>query len=897
MEAKKQREFKDSDIAIIGMQCRFPGAGSVSEFWDNLRKGVESSTFFSERELREAGISEEVLKRPTYIRANNIIPDVDLFDAAFFDIPAWEAEIIDPQQRVFLECAYSALESAGYSPDTYPGLIGVYAGIGMNTYILKNLAQLYQTSNSIEHYQLMLANDKDFLCTRLSYKLNLKGPSLTVTTACSTSLVAVHLSCLSLLAGECDIAISGAVSIRFPLVTGYEYQEGMIFSPDGHCRAFDAQAGGTILGDGAGVVVLKRLQDAMEDGDTVHAIIKGSAINNDGAIKTGYTAPSVSGQARVIGDALDVAGVEPESVTYVETHGTGTKLGDPIEFAGLCKAFGEKTDKRGFCAIGSVKTNLGHLDVAAGMAGLIKTTLMLKHKSLVPSLHYHAPNPEIDFSTSPFFVNTEFRSWESPGASLRAGVSSFGIGGTNAHVVLEEGVESTAIEGGAGPQLLILSAKTESARDAMTTNLANYLKRNKEASLPSVAYTLAVGRNTYAYRCYAVGHATRDTALSLALRDGDRYREGRVDPSQAAPVPVFELSGAPQLTPDLQDSLYRGNSIFREQLDEHLEHWEAEQGTSFEAPVAQAIYLYALAQMWQAYGVAPAAVVAGASHMQVAAAIAGAFPIAVAVDLLRALLAQDHGAVRGILASAEVSSTAVPLLSADSGAWVTVHDLAQPQFWIGQFSTAPGRGSRELLNSLPQHHILQIQLPQNGLVAAEAMLHQLGGLWVAGVALDWELVYPDGGRRIPLPTYPFEGKRYWVGQSTKKESPDEQVSTKLYQQLKSTAPAQRRDLIVAHLQQEVATIMGTKAADVDSNQRFVDLGMASLILIGMAARLGLELDYGIPASMFHKYPTISAFADMLVDTVPIPYRPMEQEPGGASDLPPATETVTADLSH
>jgi len=339
----------DSHIAIIGMQGSFPGAPSLEQFWHNLQRGVESTTYLSEHELREAGVADEAIGRASYIRANNFLPGVELFDADFFQIAAQEAQIIDPQQRIFLEHAYAALEHAGYAPRTYAGLIGVYAGVGMNTYLLANLQERYRAASSIERYQLMLASDKDFLATRVSYKLNLRGPSLSVNTACSTSLVAVHVACMSLLNGECDIALAGSASVRFPQLAGYDYVDGMIFSPDGRCRAFDAGARGTILGDGVGVVVLKRYRDALKDQDTVHAVIRGTAINNDGALKTGYTAPSVTGQARVIAEAHNIAGIDPATITYVEAHGTGTVLGDPVEIAGLTEAFRKQTERRGYC--------------------------------------------------------------------------------------------------------------------------------------------------------------------------------------------------------------------------------------------------------------------------------------------------------------------------------------------------------------------------------------------------------------------------------------------------------------------------------------------------------------------------------------------------------------------
>jgi acyl transferase domain-containing protein len=427
------------EIAIVGLAGRFPGAKDVDEFWRNLRDGVESISFFSDEELIALGVDPETLDDPNYVKAQGTLENVELFDASFFGYTPREAQTMDPQHRLFLECAWEALENAGYDAKKYNGLIGVYAGTSRNTYLLNNLNSKRNLIESISDLQqTKIGNDNDFLTTRASYKLDLKGPAVVVQTACSTSLVAVHLACQGLLSGECDMAMSGGVSIRLPQNMGYFYQEGGIASPDGHCRAFDAEAQGTIGGNGVGIVVLKRLADAVAAGDHIYAVIKGSAINNDGALKVGYTAPSIEGQAEVITKALAMAEIQPETVSYVEAHGTGTTLGDPIEIAALTQAFRANTDQNGYCAIGSVKTNIGHLDATAGVAGLIKTILALKHKEIPPSLHFVQPNPKIDFDNSPFYVNNKLAAWDAHGNSRRAGISSFGIGGTNAHAVLEE---------------------------------------------------------------------------------------------------------------------------------------------------------------------------------------------------------------------------------------------------------------------------------------------------------------------------------------------------------------------------------------------------------------------------------------------------------------------------
>ncbi|HEU4535659.1 MAG TPA: polyketide synthase, partial [Polyangiaceae bacterium] len=425
------------DVAIVGLAGRFPGARDVETFFRNLCAGVESIATLGEGELLAAGVDPALLARPDYVRARAVLDGVDRFDAEFFGCTAREAAALDPQHRLFLECAWEAFENAGYDPERAGGRVGVYAGSSLNGYRYEAFASGARLQSAAD-ISTLIALDKDFLTTRVSYKLNLEGPSVAVQTACSTSLVAVHLACQALLNGECELALAGGVSVGVPQNVGYLYQEGAIGSPDGHCRAFDAGARGTVPGSGVGVILLKRLDDALDDGDSIVAVIKGSAINNDGRKKVGYTAPRVEGQARVVRDAHSAADVEPDSIGYVEAHGTGTPMGDPIEVAALTQAFRAGTDKKGFCALGSVKTNVGHLDAAAGIAGLIKAALALAHRRIPPSLHFRAPNPAIDFANGPFFVATELREWPASGSPRRAGVSGFGLGGTNAHVVLEE---------------------------------------------------------------------------------------------------------------------------------------------------------------------------------------------------------------------------------------------------------------------------------------------------------------------------------------------------------------------------------------------------------------------------------------------------------------------------
>ncbi|MFP2899432.1 type I polyketide synthase, partial [Corallococcus sp. 4LFB] len=482
------------DVAIVGMAARLPGAKDVDQFWKNLCDGVESIRVFSDEELLAAGVDPAALKDPNYVRASPVLDDIESFDASFFNFSPLEAKVMDPQRRLFLESCWHALEDAGYTPEGFAGTIGVYAGAGLNTYLLQNVLGDEALVRNVGLQQLLIASDKDFLPTHVSYKLNLTGPSVNVNTACSTSLVALHFARQALILGECDMALAGGVSLNVPHLAGYHHVQDSILSPDGHCRAFDAQARGTLWGNGSGVVVLKRLADALADGDDIRAVIKGSAINNDGSTKVGYTAPSVEGQAKVIVQALATSDVAPESISYVEAHGTGTEVGDPIELAALTQAFRLHTDRKGFCAIGSVKTNIGHLNAAAGVAGLIKVVRALEERKLPPSLHFQTPNPKIDFDNSPFFVNTALTDWKRGETPLRAGMSSLGIGGTNAHVILEEAPARPARkEDSQDEQLLVLSARSPEALDRVTVLLADHLEAHPELSLRDVAFTLQRG--------------------------------------------------------------------------------------------------------------------------------------------------------------------------------------------------------------------------------------------------------------------------------------------------------------------------------------------------------------------------------------------------------------------
>jgi thioester reductase-like protein len=552
-------------IAILGMAGRFPRARDLDQLWRNLREGVDGVRDLTDEELLASGIPPEVFRRPDYVRAAAPIDGADRFDASFFNVSPREAEILDPQQRVFLEVAWEALESAGYVSESYPGWIGVFAGISMSTYMLHNLFPNEALMQSVGGFPILLSNDRDYFATRVSYKLNLRGMSVNVQTACSTSLVAVHMACQALLDYQCTLALAGGVRVFSPQITGYPYVEGGIYSPDGRCRAFDAEGKGALFSEGAGVVVLKRLSEALADGDPIRAVILGSASNNDGSYKVGYTAPSVEGQAEVIAMAQAAAGVDPESIGYVETHGSGTPLGDPIEVAALTKAFRAATDRQGFCAVGSLKASVGHMEAAAGIGGLIKTVLALENAQIPPSLHFKTPNPRIDFASSPFYVSTRLADWPRNGAPRRAGVSSFGMGGTNAHAILEEAPEREPSGPSRPWQLLVLSAKTPTALEAATDRLADWLEAHPEETFADVAWTLQVGRRTFPHRRALVCRDREDALAALRSRDPRRLLGSVQEPAER-PI-TFLFSGLGDHYVDMGLGLYRDEPAFREAID------------------------------------------------------------------------------------------------------------------------------------------------------------------------------------------------------------------------------------------------------------------------------------------------------------------------------------------
>ncbi len=774
-------EHLEQSIAVVGLSGRFPGARNPDELWRNLRAGVESIRRFSDEELDRAGTPEALRRHPDFVPAGAVLDGVEDFDADFFGFNPREAEILDPQQRIFLEEAWRALEDAACDPARFDGLVGVFAGSTLSTYLLHNLYSNKEAIARIGSFQAGMSNDKDFLATRVSYKLDLRGPSVAVQTACSTSLVAAHLACQSLLAGECDLALAGGVSVVLPQTTGYLYQEGGVASPDGHCRAFDARARGTVSGPGAGVVVLERLKDALERGAPIYAVIRGSAINNDGASKIGFTAPSVDGQAEVIAEALGLARIDPGTLGYVEAHGSGTELGDPIEVEALSQVFRSATDRRGFCGLGSIKTNIGHLDAAAGVAGLVKTVLALHHAELPPSLYFETPNPKIDFENNPFRVLTELVPWQNGDGPRRAAVSSFGLGGTNAHVVLEQTPPRAPSPQPPRPwQLLLLSARSSAALEERSRDLALHLASlnlNEDGDgsvLADVAWTLAEGRQRFEHRRLLVARDLEEAQRILQGGDTrllptvhDVRREGKV---------VFLCSGLGDQYVGMGAGLYLDEPAFRQAFDRCAEilrpligedlreivfprgaeaHRLAdERGAGLDlrrlvnrgepedtdpleldrTRVAQpAVFAleYALAELWAAWGVAPDALIGYSLGEYVAACRAGVLSLVDALTLVARRAAMIEALPRGAM-------LAVPLTEEETrsrlGSDLSLSAINGPELMVvagGEEAvaafeaelTAEGHPCRRLATShaFHSHHMDALADPFRELVASFAL--------------------------------------------------------------------------------------------------------------------------------------------------------------------------------
>lgn len=982
------------EIAVVGLSGRFPGARHVEEFWDRLCEGAELVSFFSDEELLRRGVDRTALDDPHYVRAEAVLEDIELFDASFFGFTAREAETLDPQHRLFLEESWAALENAGYNSETYQGRVGVFAGESLNSYFLHNLYPNRKLLDSLGASQIVIGNDRDYLATQVSFRMNLKGPSLSVQTACSTSLVAVHLACQSLLNRECDMALAGGVSVSVPQGLGGHYQEGGIISPDGHCRAFDAQARGTVKGSGLGVVVLKRLADAINDRDTIHAVIKGSAINNDGAVKVGYTAPAVAGQASVIEEALALASIEPETIGYVEAHGTGTALGDPVEIAALTQAFRTGTEATGFCAIGSVKTNIGHLDAAAGVAGLIKTILALEHKQIPPSLHFEQPNPNIQFASSPFFVNTALRSWDTNGTPRRASVSSFGIGGTNAYVVLEEAPASVSPDFSGSHHLLVLSARTQTALVQAADNLATHLKRGSNLNLADVSYTLSAGRREFEHRLALVCRDREEAVAALTAPDRSRVIAGA--PRYAKRPVAFMFPGQGAQYVGMGRELYEREPVFRGELDHCAELLRSSLGVDLReiiyakdlSPEEAALRLadthfaqpalfsveYALAKLWMAWGVVPQAMIGHSIGEYVAACLAGVFSLEDALRLVAArgeiMQRQTRGAMlavsltqqeaerylneqislaainspslcvlagpidaiehlerqlsgEGVICrrlhtshafhsammklameefAAVVSEVArrapqIPYLSNVTGQWITQAQAVDPSYWARhlrepvQFSqgvaallndpaivlleVGPGQTLGALAGQQPAAALDSVALaslrpPKGEQSEVEFLLKTVGRLWSAGVEIDWSSFYAgQQRRRVPLPSYPFERRRYWIDPPSSLVIPDLVTSladpieeATLFKDAETFSTVAVVESTIIEIWRELFGIDTIRRED-----NFFDHGGNSLIALQLVAQLRTTFKIDLPLRVVFESQTVTALATRIFEMV------------------------------
>ncbi|NND71973.1 MAG: SDR family NAD(P)-dependent oxidoreductase [Rhodothermales bacterium] len=641
--------YSGTEIAIVGLSGRFPGAGNVAEYWSNLAAGKESIRFYDREHLLSVGVEPETLDDPDYVPANGALADIDMFDADFFGFSPRDAAIMDPQHRLFLECAWEALEDSGYNPDKYDASIGVFAGSGMTAYMMYHLVTNPKLMNSVGEFLLRhTGNDKDFLTTRVSYNFNLRGPSINVQTACSTSLVATHLAAQNLLNGECDIALAGGVTILLQQDRGYVYEAGEILSPDGHCRPFDVNSQGTVFGSGCGVVVLKRLEDAISDRDTIHAVIKGSAINNDGSLKVSYLAPSVDGQAQVVAEALAIAELDPTDITYIEAHGTGTPVGDPIEVTALKEVYGTGPEKH--CAIGSVKSNIGHLDTAAGVASLIKVVGALKQRAIPPTLHFTEPNPKLGLDSSPFYIADSQVDWKGANGIRRAGISSLGVGGTNAHLIVEEAPEHKASHASHPYYLLPLSARTEGALDAMTLRLADHLEANASASIADVAYTLSLGREEFSHR--RVLAAPDAKSVVDILRNPPRGAVFSGEAATSRSQVIFMFAGGGAQYSGMGRDLYEKEVAYREAFDDCARILESHHGIDLVDGIINATISsdelarpslalpalfateYSVAQLLISRGIVPAGMTGHSMGEYTAACLAGVMSVADALALV-----------------------------------------------------------------------------------------------------------------------------------------------------------------------------------------------------------------------------------------------------------------------
>lgn len=993
----------EDGIAIIGMSGKFPGAKNVEELWQNLLDGKESVSFFKKEEL-DANIPAEDKNDASYVAVRGVIEDADKFDAAFFNMNPRLAEVTDPQQRIFLEVAWEAIENAGYSPDKYDGLIGVFAGMGNNTYYPNNVFHNKEAINRVGTFQTMTANEKDYIATRVAFEFNTKGPGLSIHTACSTSLTAVTLACESLLNKECDMALAGGIAITVPINSGHIYNEGGMFSKDGHTRTFDADANGTVFSDGVGVVMLKRYKDAVKDGDEIYAVIRGAALNNDGNDKASFTAPSVEGQAAVVAMAQTKAGINPETISYIETHGTATPLGDPIEIEALTQAFRSKTDRKQFCAVGSIKSNIGHLTPAAGVVGLIKTCLALKHKILPASLNYKKANPAIDFENSPFFVNAEKREWKNTdGNPLRAGVSSFGVGGTNAHVVVEEAPQR--IESGIARKrhLFVLSARTKELLESQTQNLKSFLEKNPQTNLADAAYTLQTGRKYFNHRRIIVGGDVTD--INLTIQQSNPKKTSSRELTSGNPEIIFMFPGQGSQYVNMGKNLYDDEIVFKDAVDTCCKILQPHLGIDLktilypkdsekekaEKQLKETMYTqpslftigFALSKLWMSWGVQPKGFIGHSIGEFVGAHLAGVFSLEDALMLVanRGRMMQElpHGSmlsvrmpadelekeidkscsiaaingpslcvvagptdkieklqkdleVREVVAKMLVTSHAfhspmmepmmkpflvkvksvklnkptIPFVSTATAKWIADEEATNPEYWSNHVRATVrfAEGIQTLWNEKPQRILLecgprntastlakqQAKEPTKQVAISslndtaenfaewEQILFGLGQLWMSGATIDWKNFYAlEKRRKVALPTYPFEKKKYWLEpiqvaniktQVSSQENIFQPLNSLTIEPLNSSNNMNRKDILASELKSVLEESSGMELGN-DTNATFIELGLDSLFLT--QAALTISKKYGIKITfrqLNEEFSSLSALSSHLDANLP-----------------------------
>lgn len=860
-------------VAIVGMSGRFPGAPNVERFWANLVGGVESITFFSDEQLLSAGIPIHQIKDAKYVPAKGVLEGACDFDIDAFDFTMREAVLMDPQFRVFLETALEALEDAGYAGDN-AHRVGVYAGAGANTYyeFLRGKPGLLE---QLGPSQITTSNQVDFLSAWVSYKLNLTGPSVTVQSACSTSLAAVHLATQSLLNGECDVALAGGVSLIFPQETGYYYVEGGLFSRDGHCRAFDSKATGFVPGEGVGTVVLRRLEDAIATGDTIHALIKGTAINNDGNLKIGFTAPSLDGMAAAIVEGIDISGDSCENIGMVEAHGTATILGDPLEVAALTKAFRLHTDKKQFCALSSVKTNIGHANAAAGIAGLIKATLSVKNGLIPPALNCDDPNPVINFPQTPFYVNSKLETWPDGQMPRRAAVNSFGIGGANAHVVIEQAPPRKASGPSRPDQMLVLSAKTSSALATTTSQLAAYLDSPAAPLLPDIAFTLALGRRTLEHRRVILCQ-TREEAIDALQghrpeRVITRWEDGR--PRRL----TFLFPDSEAGYSDAIAELDRVEAGFRDAMDRCAEAMQELRGQNirellFSSPdrfdvlrgegkvIARAIAVagqYSLANLLMNWGLTPYALIGCGIGNLAAQAAAGTLSIKAALST-----ALDDSVQKRESETAPEKRLNIKLdVTNDSDRFMemALSVLQLPDQALVDLSDGHVLNRMDLDLAQEDPVTVSALRPEVDYSSARQWLSKvLGDLWAANTPVDWRKYYAAEDRhRVPLPTYPFERRRCWVD-SWKLESTESPQQPRVGKSSRHVAPQNDLQRVVASIW---AFYLGVESLGLHDS--FFDLGGNSILATRIVSTLRETLQIDLPLRTLLENPTVFVTSEVI----------------------------------